>query len=200
MLLTEENVQRYVKALYPVATLLILVPLVDLSLRVFPPQFGTLQWRFATVGLFLGNLGTILLGTGLLGLVAAIAGHRRLLRGLGYATLAVGVILLAVVVLFGLDAIQIRRLANPNLKRAVLLSSLGAMFTATMGIISLFLLGRGALGASRAPAVAARRPKAAGAPVVGGRRPAPELPASPMTERPRQATAEVARPGAPESV
>jgi hypothetical protein len=181
---TDENVQRYAKGLYPIAALLILVPLVDLSLRTFPPQFGTLQWRFATVGLLIGNTGTVLLGTGLLGLVAVIAGHRRFLRVLGFITLGLAVALLAVVVLFTLDAVQIRRLANQNFKRAVFLSSVGAMTTGLLGILALAGIGRGALSASRVTRAVAGRKK----------------PASPIVVGPRTAAAEVAvRPGATES-
>jgi hypothetical protein len=154
------------------------VPLVDLSLRVFPPQFGTLQWRFATVGLLLGNLGTILLGLGLVGLIAAIAENRTLLRVLGFFALAFGVVLLATLVLFMLDAVQIRRLANPNFKRQVLVSSIGALFNGAFGTIALVVLGRGAIVSSRAPRgapTAARRAAKPASPlVVGGPANAPE--------------------------
>ena len=173
-MLNDENVQRYAKALYPVALLLVLVPLIDLSLRTFPPQFGTLQWRFATVGLLLGNFGTLLLGFGLIGLMAVLTGHRRVLRVLGFVTLVLGVLVLAVLVLFALDAVQIRRLANQNFKRAILLSSLGALFNGMFGAVALFALGRGSLVASRVartvPAKRAPSSKAAGGPsplVVG---------------------------------
>jgi len=164
---TEESVQRYARALYPVGALLVIVPLVDLALRSFPPQFGTLQWRFATAGLVLGNTGTILLGLALIGLVAALAGHRRTLRGLGIAALVLAVMVLALVALFALDAVQIRRLASPNFKRPILTSGLGALFTGTFGIVALVTLGRGALAASRpARAVAPRGRTTAAAPLV----------------------------------
>lgn len=176
-MLLEENVQRYTKGLYPVAVLLVLVPLADLTLRSFPPQFGTLQWRFGSVGLLLGNYGTILLGLGLFGLVAAIQGHRGLLRGLGFLTLVLGVATLALLIAFGFDAIQIRAVAAPQFKRQILTSSVGALFAGTMGTIALFLMGRAALAASRATRVAApmagARAKAPPSPlVVGGAAPA----------------------------
>jgi hypothetical protein len=147
--LSDESLQRYTRALYPIAFLLILVPLTDLSLRAFPPQFGSLQWRFGTVGLMLGNFGTILLGAGLVGLIATINGHRGMLRVLGYLALALAAVTLAVLALFALDALQMRTLANANLKRAILLSAGGAIFAGTFGAIALFFIGRGALAASR---------------------------------------------------
>jgi hypothetical protein len=166
--LHEENVQRYAKGLYPVALLLIVVPVTDIALRAFPPQFGTLQWRFATVGLLLGNYGTILLGLGLLGLVAALLAHRGVLRGIGLVCLLLAVVTLAVLVLFGLDAIQIRRLAQPGFKRQILTSSLGALFTGTVGAVALATLGRAALAASRGGRAATATRKAASPLVVGG--------------------------------
>ena len=152
-----DQVQRYAKGLYPVALLLTFVPVVDLGLRTFPPQFGTLQWRFATVGLLLGNFGTILLGIGLIGLVAAICEHRKLLRGLGFVALAIAVVTLAALALFALDAIQIRRLANANFKRAILLSSSGALFNGLLGATAFAFLGRSALVASKLSPRAAQK-------------------------------------------
>lgn len=156
-MLPDENISRYAKALYPVAFLLIVVPLADLSLRAFPAQWGSLQWRFGTVGLLLGNFGTILLGTGLVGLIAALCGHRGILRTLGYVTLAIGVLTLAMLALFMLDAVQMRQLANANFKRAILLSSSGAMFTGIFGAFTLFMIARGALGAGRVSGGGGRR-------------------------------------------
>jgi hypothetical protein len=174
--LLEENVQRYTKGLYPVAVLLILVPLADLALRSYPAQFGTLQWRFGTAGLLLGNYGTILLGLGLFGLVAALQGNRALLRGVGFAAITLAVITLALLVGFGFDAIQIRALAQPAFKRQILTSSVGAVFTGLLGTLALVLLGRAALAASRATRVATSGGRArvanAPSPLVVGAAPA----------------------------
>jgi hypothetical protein len=147
--LLEENVQRYTKGLYPMVAMLVLVPLADLALRSYPAQFGTLQWRFGTAGLLLGNYGTILLGLGLLGLVAAIQGHRGILRGLDFGAITLAVITLALLVSFTFDAIQIRALAQAGFKRQILTSSVGALFTGLLGTLALVVLGRAALAASR---------------------------------------------------
>jgi hypothetical protein len=163
--LSDENLQRFARALYPVALVLLLVPIVDLTLRSMPPQFGTLQWRFATVGLLLGNYGTILLGAALAGLAAALTGNRTVLRVLGIAAVVMAVLTVAALLMFALDAVQIRRLAAPNFKRPILTSSAGALFNGLIGTIAWAALARGGLAASRAGrAVAARggaRPAAA---------------------------------------
>lgn len=169
-MLPDENVNRFAKALYPVAFLLMLVPLADLALRTFPPQFGTLQWRFATVGLLLGNFGTVLLGLGLSGLIAAFAGHRTMLRTVGIVAFVLAALTLGVLVLFTLDAVQIRQLAAPNFKRSILTSSVGALFTGGFGTLALLVLGRGAMQASRpsrgAAAARARSTASKGAPTL----------------------------------
>ena len=157
-MLRDENSIRYVKALYPVGFLLTVVPLVDLALRVFPPKFGTVQWRFAALGLLAGNLGTVMLGVGLLGLVAALAGHRRVLRALGITAMVAGVLLVAALGLFTLDALQVRRSANPQFLQALTVSSMGALFTGVLGVVALFSIGVGAWTATRVT----RRPVAAG--------------------------------------
>jgi hypothetical protein len=152
--------------MYPVALLLILVPLADLALRASPPQFGSLQWRFGIVGLLLGNFGTILLGLGLVGLLAVFNGHRTVLRVLGYLALVLGIVTLALLAFFLLDALQMRQLANTNVKRAILLSSGGALFTGLFGVVALVSVGRGAIAASRDGSALTRRPRPAGAPLV----------------------------------
>jgi len=147
--LPDENLSRYAKSLYPAALLLVIVPLADLSLRAFPAQWGSLQWRFGIVGLLFGNFGTILLGAGLIGLIAALCGHRGILRALGYSTLVVAIVTVVMLGLFLLDAVQMRQLANANFKRAILLSASGALFAGLFGTFTLVAMGRGALIAGR---------------------------------------------------
>ena len=164
-MLSEENLLRYVRALYSVGLLLLIVPLVDLTLRALPPQFGTLQWRFSTVGLLLGNYGTLILGVSLIGLTAALLGDRGVLRAVGVGALIMAVVTLAMLVLFGLDAVQLRQLVAVNVKRQVGLSSLGAAITGLIGTVAWFLVGRGAMTASRGGRATVSRARTA-APLV----------------------------------
>jgi hypothetical protein len=124
-----------------------------------------LQWRFATVGLMLGNYGTLILGAALVGLAAAIIGERGVLRAVGIGALFMAVFTLAVLVLFGLDAVQLRQLVAAPVKRQVAISASGAAITGLLGATAWFLVGRAAMTASRGtrPAVVSR----------GGRTPSP---------------------------
>jgi hypothetical protein len=169
---TDENIQRYVKALYPVALLLILVPLSDLSLRTFPPQFGSLQWRFQTVGLLLGNYGTIILGLALLGFVGVLRGNRTVVRVVGFVGLVMAVITGAIIALFVLDAVQMRQIVQANFKRVILTAGTGALFTALFGVLTFISIARGALAATRrGTPTAPTRPVAPAAGLVVGSRP-----------------------------
>lgn len=164
--LSEENVLRYVRVLYAVGLLLVVVPLVDLILRASQTEIGTLNWRFGTVGLLFGNYGTIILGASLIGLTAAILGDRGVLRAVGGAALVMAVFTLALLVLFGLDAVQLRQLVAYNIKRQVGISSLGAAVTGVLGTIVWFLIGRGAMAASRSGRVVASSRTRAPSPLV----------------------------------
>jgi hypothetical protein len=164
--LSDENLQRYTRALYPIAFLLILVPLADLSIRGFPPQLGSLQWRFGIVGVLFSNLGTVLLGLGLVGLVAAFNSHRGILKALGYVALTLAAVTIAMLALFALDAVQMRTLQNTTGKRVVLMSSMGAVFAGVFGVIALISIGRGALAASRPTGPLGRRARPAASPLV----------------------------------
>ena len=160
-MLSEDNLLRYVRALYSVGLLLAFVPLTDLALRTYPPQFGTLQWRFATTGLLLGNYGTLVLGVSLIGLTAALLGDRGILRAVGAAALVMGVITLAMLVLFALDAVQLRQLVNANVQHQVSTASAQAAVTGLLGTVAWFVIGRSAMTASRAGRPVAARSRAA---------------------------------------
>jgi hypothetical protein len=170
---SDENLQRYTKALYPAAFLLVLVPLVDIALRSMNAEAGSLQWRFGTVGLLFGNLGTVVLGLSLAGLLSAISGNRKLLRAIGLIAIVLAVVLAALLVLFGLDAIQIRRLVAVPMRRGIVISTAGAAFASVMGMIALAVGGRGALVASRADRAASERRTKAASPLVAQTAPRP---------------------------
>ncbi len=166
-MLSDENISRVAQALYPVAFLLVMIPLLDLGIRTFPPQPGSLQWRFVFAGQLLGSIGTMLLGTGLLAFFSALRGNRTALRIIGYVSFVVAALLIALLVLFALDALQMRQLAGINAKRTIFLSSLGAGVAGVIGIVALISIGRGTLAVSRgASATTARRTRPAASTLV----------------------------------
>ena len=160
-MLSEDNLLRYVRSLYAVGLMLVLVPILDLALRSYPPQFGTLQWRFATTGLLLGNYGTLILGASLIGLTAALLGDRGILRAVGTGALIMAVVTLALLVLFALDAVQLRQLVTATVQRQIGLSSAAAAVTGVLGTVAWFIIGRNAMAASRSNRPVASRGRVA---------------------------------------
>lgn len=94
--------------LYAVAALLIVVPLVDFALSVAAPQLGSVQWRFAAVGLLSGFTLTPILGLALGFGVASWLQHVPVQRVIALAALATSLALVVLSAGFLLDVLQIR--------------------------------------------------------------------------------------------
>src|SRR5687768_18377023 len=113
---TEQRaVNAYTRAMYPLAVAVAVFPLADMVARLLPLQVGNVQWRFGAVGLVLsGSLVMMMLGFALLGFTASEREHRIVLGPLAIAAFTiVGAILLALI-LFALDAIQLRPIVRPE--------------------------------------------------------------------------------------
>lgn len=159
-----DEVRAFAGAVYPLGFLLLIVPLVDVTLRAYPFRFGAPDWRFAAFGTLFGNVGTMLIGLALIGIIAAYRGNALLLRVLSVLAILAGVLVLGLLALFALDALQVRQTAPEALRRPILTSAIGAATAALFGAASLFGVGIGAWISSRAGWRTARR---------GGRQVAP---------------------------
>ena len=123
-MLSNENVSRVSKSLYPLGALLALVPLADLFVRVYPLRFGAPEWRIGVFVALIANFGIMLTGLGLAGVIAAVNEHRTVLRVLSILAAIGAVITLLVLVLFGLDTLQLRSAAPVGPMRGALLRGL----------------------------------------------------------------------------
>ena len=92
---------------YAFGILLIGLPLLDFFTSVFPMSFTNIQWRFATIGLLSNFLMTPLLGMGVMIVVAAIREHLVFQRVLATVNGFVALVLIALLVLFALDIVQL---------------------------------------------------------------------------------------------
>jgi hypothetical protein len=93
---------------YLVAALLVVTPAVDFALSVGSPQPGSVQWRFATVGLLSGYTLTPILGFTMALAVAGLAGHTLVQRVVVWLCLLTSIALLILLVGFALDMLQLR--------------------------------------------------------------------------------------------
>lgn len=94
---------------YAVTFLLIVLPITEITLRLWPLQPGAAAWRFGATGLLTNAMVTPLLGLLLGGGLAFTLGHRAMVRLHSILAILGATLLLGLTLLFILDAIQMRR-------------------------------------------------------------------------------------------
>ena len=109
---------RLVPPAYGLAAVLVLVPILDVLLQVWPLDPGEASWRFGAIGILSRSLLTPLLGLLLAMATAAAAGHRHALRLTGALSGLLAVGLVAVGGLFALDGLELRAVVAPGEPRA----------------------------------------------------------------------------------
>ena len=93
---------------YAVAAALVLIPLTDASLSLWPWRPGLAQWRFGAIGLLSNALMIPAAGLLIVLVTALVLGHWRTLRVLGALCALGALVTFTSLFLFGLDAIQTR--------------------------------------------------------------------------------------------
>ena len=144
----EQGLDRIVGALYFVAFLLVVTPLMDLVANVYPLSPGDFRWRYGAGGLLSGFLMTPLLGATLGIAAAAVREHRLALRVQGILAVVAAVLLLVVAALFALDALQLRREAAADIASQFDIAILKAELKHGSVIIALLWLGVAAIRSS----------------------------------------------------
>jgi hypothetical protein len=122
---------------YSVAFLLVLFPLLDMALSVWPVRAGELAWRFGATGLFSRVLITPLLGLLLAFAVAVLLEQRRVLRGISILSGLVGLAIVGGVILFLLDALQMRPRVRAEAKMAFDMTTVVALAKYGFGVLVL---------------------------------------------------------------
>lgn len=98
--------RTHVVAGYLVAVILLLFPLMEVALAVWPLRPGSVAWRYGSVGIFSRALMTPLLGLLLATALALLLKQARILSALAVASGLVGFLLLFTTGRFLLDALQ----------------------------------------------------------------------------------------------
>jgi hypothetical protein len=122
--------------LYPAGVLLLADQLADLtaSLLANPPAPGLPTWRFGAFGLLMSRASMLLVADVLLFVPAIALQQRRVLRSLGLLHLVVASGLLAGVILFALDWLQIRKNVRETATRPFDGAALRASVVAVLGL------------------------------------------------------------------
>ncbi|MGH7560557.1 MAG: hypothetical protein ACRENB_06010 [Gemmatimonadales bacterium] len=137
---------RFLPLLYVAGALLLLDQFADLvaTLTAGEVELSSPRWRFGAVGLVVTRASVLLLGDLFLYLAAVSLAHYRTLRVLGVLHLLVAAMLLATLVVFGLDAVQVRRLVREGgegvfdvaAARGAMLLLAGSALAAWAGLVS----------------------------------------------------------------
>lgn len=114
-------------AAYLVAASLVVVPLWETLLSVWPLHPETMSWRFGAAGLFSRGLLTSLLGFVLAVGLAAFLGHRRTVRLLAVLSGLGFLLLLPALVLLALDAVQLKHSVRAQAITGYELAAAGAV-------------------------------------------------------------------------
>jgi hypothetical protein len=158
---------------YLVALSLMLFPLVDSVLSIWPPRSAQVAWRFGAVGLLSRAVMTPLLGFLLAYAIALFLGHRRMLQTVAVLSILLGICVVAALGLFGLDALQMRAQVVPQAKTAFDVASVTAVLKYLFSLVVFAAFAWGGLKAARGAAAKhhPRESSAADSPLLVGARP-----------------------------
>lgn len=136
-------------AVYTIAALFFLAPIVETILSIAPWRFGEVRWRFGAMGLVSRASLEPVLGLLLAFVMGWYAQHRGLLRAISIVSY-LGALLLALFTgLFILDALQVRAALNDAGKNAVAIAALAGSVKFVLVMIGLIVLGACAWKAAR---------------------------------------------------
>lgn len=148
-----ERQRTMLAALYPVLLLLLINPVLEIVANNWPFAFDDPRWRVSFLGALLGAMLPLLMGLALIALVAALLGHGGAIRAVAIAAFLAAIALIVSGMMFGLDALQVRRMVRVDAKSSFDAASFKTLFlTALMIIVSGWLAirawaaSRGAIG------------------------------------------------------
>ncbi|CAN5724893.1 hypothetical protein BH23GEM8_BH23GEM8_08320 [soil metagenome] len=117
---------------YAIALLLVVLPLLEFALTIWPLRPSVLLWRFGSFGLLTQAMMLPTLGAFLALVVARHLEQRRVQLVLGVAASFVALLHLGGLGMFMLDSLQARSLARPDLALQVTVTMFRALVAATV--------------------------------------------------------------------
>lgn len=163
--------RRWLQGLYFLALLLFVQPLIEAGSNTWPPRLGEVTWRFGFGGILSTMLPTVAFAMLVAAVGAYLLGHRKALRGIGWFSLALALVLVVMLAGFGLDALQMRKLVRPEAVGGFDMAVLKAVFVMLLAIVACIALGLGALRATALAPQPVLRRRAAGEGLLVGHAP-----------------------------
>jgi hypothetical protein len=138
---------------YPIALLLIIVPLLDAVPKMLPANFGSPDWRYGAVGFLFGSIATPLIGLTIAAVAALVARQRIMLMVVSLVFLLLALVLVvggvAFLVDFGGISAKLSERVTPAFHAATVKTTVIALLAALASV----WLGLGGLRVARAGAV-----------------------------------------------
>lgn len=131
--MTENRLRPIAPAFYGLGLMLLAIPLIELLMGTWPPRISAVNWRFGAFGLLSTGLLLPTLGAAILLATAAGLGHRRTLRAVASIALLGCLAELSILLLFSLDAVQMRSMIQSEVKLGFDLASLKSMLSFFFG-------------------------------------------------------------------
>jgi hypothetical protein len=118
--------------MYFAAAALMINPFAQFTIQVWPFKFGELNWRVGAAGLFMDALLATVVPQILIYFAAFMNSDRKTLQFLRWASLALGLGTLGLVLFFTLDSVQIRASLQQNVKANFMKVALRAGMVGTL--------------------------------------------------------------------
>ena len=141
---------RNLRFAYPLAIALILAPLMEIAVRLWPLQLYLVQWRFQTELAAINTSSPIMLGFVLMGAIAYATESVSVLRVVAVLSALMGLLLLPALVMFMLDGEQVRQMAQSNVRDALRNNVLVAFVKGGLSAVAALSLAIGAWRAASA--------------------------------------------------
>jgi hypothetical protein len=152
MAVLSERQHSLLTALLPVLVVMAIFPFADLVISAIPMRMDEPRWRFAAAGMLIGATPQISLALLLMLAIAALQEHRMIARLAGITAIVFALVLGATILLFGLDALEVRRLVPENAKQNFDNASLKSIVMVVLyGPVLLYLGWRALVAAKRQP-------------------------------------------------
>jgi hypothetical protein len=138
-------------AIYAVALILLVSPLMDLIGAVWPPRLGEVSWRFGAFGLATSALVSPILGLAMLKVGGVLLEHRRFVRVVAGVDLVLLLLLMSGLTAFALDFLQLRATLATSSLGQYDLAGFKAAVNGLLEVIVLAWMGVAGLKASAGP-------------------------------------------------
>ncbi len=126
---------------YPLAAALIITPLLEVAVRLWPLQTHLVQWRFQSELALINSTTLILLGLLVAGMIAWATLSTGILRAVAIIAVLMGICLLPVLGLFMLDGQEVQQMAQSGVRGALRNNTYVAFLKGGFSMLAAFSLG-----------------------------------------------------------